>query len=190
MARLIYSAIASLDGYVADETGDFEWAAPDEEVHAAVNELERPLGTYLYGRGMYEVMAFWENADSFTEPPSWWTTAAQDFTRIWRAADKIVYSTTLPDVATARTRLERTFDPERLRELKAASTRDISVGGPGLAASALAAGLVDEIQLFATPIVVGGGTPWLPRGLRMPLELLEERRFRGGVVLSRYAIGR
>jgi dihydrofolate reductase len=184
MAKLIYSAITSLDGYVADETGDFEWAAPDEAVHAFVNELERPIGTYLYGRRIYEVMAAWETMEVADQPP-----VVRDFAEIWRAAEKIVYSTTLEAVSSARTRIEREFDPEAIRRMKATAARDISMGGPTLAARALKAGLVDECHLFLTPVVVGGGIPSLPGQLRLRLELLDERRFGGGVVHLHYRIG-
>jgi dihydrofolate reductase len=184
MAKLIYSAITSLDGYVADETGDFEWAAPDEAVHAFVNELERPIGTYLYGRRIYEVMAAWETMEVADQPP-----VVRDFAEIWRAAEKIVYSTTLEAVSSARTRIEREFDPEAIRRMKATAVRDISMGGPTLAARALKAGLVDECHLFLTPVVVGGGIPSLPGQLRLRLELLDERRFGGGVVHLHYRIG-
>ena len=184
MARLIYSAITSLDGYVADAEGTFEWAAPDEEVHAFVNDLERPIGTYLYGRRMYEVMVAWETID----PDADQLPAVQDFARIWQAADKIVYSTTLETLASARTRIERVFDPDAIRQMKATADRDLTVGGPGLAAQALKAGLVDECHLFLTPIVVGGGTPALPTGVRLELDLLDERRFAGGVVHLHYRI--
>jgi dihydrofolate reductase len=182
MAKLIYSAIASLDGYVADEDGKFDWAAPDEEVHSFVNDLERPVGTYLYGRRMYEVMVYWENAHTVADEPP----VAQDYAEIWRAADKIVYSKTLKSVSSASTRIEQDFDPEAVRELKARAERDISVGGPDLAAQAIRAGLVDEYQLFVTPIVVGGGTQALPDDVRVELELLDERRFGNGVVYLRY----
>jgi dihydrofolate reductase len=182
VATLIYSAISSLDGYVADESGNFEWAAPDEEVHAFLNDLERPVGTYLYGRRMYEVMLAWETTDTSTDQ----TPAMQDYTHIWRAADKIVYSTTLGTVSSARTRIERGFDPEAVRRLKAGAGRDLSVGGPDLAAQAIRAGLVDEWHLFLTPIVVGGGNPAFPDDVRVSLELLDERRFAGGVVYLRY----
>ena len=182
MARLIYSAITSLDGYVADEDGNFEWAAPDAEVHSFVNELERPIGTYLYGRRMYEVMVFWETVS---------TDAAQapimrDFAETWRAADKVVYSTTLEAESSARTRIERDFDPDAVAGMKASAEQDISVGGPNLAAQAIRAGLVDELQLFLTPVVVGGGQHWLPEGAQLSLELVDERRFAGGVVFLRY----
>jgi len=163
VGSLIYSAIASLDGYVADERGEFEWAAPDEEVHAFVNDLERPVGTHLYGRRMYEV--------------------------IWRAADKVVYSTTLATVASARTRLERSFDADEVGRSVAGAERDVSIGGPGLAAHALTAGIVDELHLIVAPVIVGGGTPWLPHGLRLDLDLLDERRFASGFVDLHYRIG-
>jgi dihydrofolate reductase len=181
MARLIYSAITSLDGYVADEEGNFDWAEPDEEVHAFLNDLERPVGTYLYGRGMYEVMAAWETAGH--ESPG-----TQDFAEIWRAADKIVYSKILESPSTARTRIQREFDPEGVRQLKESASSDLSVGGPTLAAQALRAGLVDECQLFIAPILVGGGNPSLPDDLRVGLELLDERRFGNGVVYLRYGM--
>ena len=183
MANLIYSAITSLDGYVADEEGNFDWAAPDEEVHSFVNELERPVGIYLYGRRMYEVMVYWETADTLADqspPPE------RDFAEIWQAADKVVYSKTLEQASSARTRIEREFDPEAVRRLKASAERDLSVGGPDLAAQAIKAGLVDELHLFVTPIIVGGGTPWLPDGVCVKLELLNERRFGSGVVYLQY----
>jgi dihydrofolate reductase len=187
MARLIYSSITSLDGYVADENGNFDWAEPDEEVHTFVNDLERPIGTYLYGRRMYEVMIGWESwetAHPVADQPSY----TRDFAAIWRAADKIVYSTTLQTVSSARTRIERDFDPEAVRRLKAQAQRDLTVGGPHLAAQTLKAGLVDECHLFVTPIVVGSGTPSFPHHVRLQLELLDERRFRGGVVHLHYRI--
>ena len=163
---------------MADERGTFDWAAPDEEVHAFVNDLERPIGTYLYGRRMYEVMAYWETATT----AGGGSPVAEDFARIWQAADKIVYSRTLATVSSARTRLERSFDPDEVRRLKESAERDVSVGGPELAAQALEAGLVDEIHVLVTPIVVGGGTRALPDGVRIGLELLDERRFGSGVV--------
>jgi dihydrofolate reductase len=181
MAKLIYSAIASLDGYVADEEGNFRWAAPDEEVHAFVNDLERPIGTYLYGRRMYEVLAVWE---TMSDPHP----VMVDYAEIWRSADKIVYSRTLEDVATERTRIEREFDPEAVRRLKDEATRDLSIGGPHLAAEALRAGLVDEVGLLLVPFIVGGGNPALPDGLRLQLELMDERRFGGGTVYLRYGV--
>jgi dihydrofolate reductase len=181
VANLIYSAIASLDGYVADEDGTFAWAAPDEEVHAFVNELERPIGTYLYGRRMYETMVFWESPpDMAAEPPVF-----REYAEIWQSADKIVYSKTLASAAGARTRIEREFEPEAVRRLKATAARDISIGGAELAGQAIAAGLVDECQLFLVPVVVGGGKRALPE-LRVNLELLGERTFRNGTVYLRY----
>jgi dihydrofolate reductase len=186
MAKLIYSAIASLDGYVADAQGRFDWSVPDEEVHAFVNDLERPIGTHLYGRRLYEVMSAWETADGpdFAEP------LMQDYAAIWQAAEKVVYSTTLAEVSTARTRLERSFDPGAVERMKAGADRDLTVGGPGLAAHALAAGLVDECNLFVCPVIVGAGTAWLPDGLRLRLELLDERRFGNGVVHLHYRTSR
>jgi dihydrofolate reductase len=182
VAKLIYSAIASLDGYVADEDGNFDWAQPDEEVHAFVNDLERPVGTYLYGRRMYEVMVFWETAHTLAGR----LPVVQDYADIWQAADKIVYSKTLETVSSARTRIERGFDPEAVRQLKAAAERDLTVGGPDLAGQALAAGLVDECHFFLVPVVVGGGKRFLPDNLRLRLQLLDERRFGSGVVYLRY----
>ncbi len=182
MARLIYSTIASLDGHVEDEDGAFDWAAPDEEVHAFVNDLERQVGTYLYGRRIYETMVYWETAHTVAEQPP----VAMDFARLWQAADKVVYSTTLKRASSARTTIEGAFDPAVIREMKASAERDISVGGPGLAAQAIGAGLVDELHLFLTPIVVGGGKPSLPEGVRVQLELLDERRFGNGVVHLHY----
>ncbi len=182
MARLIYSAITSLDGYVADETGNFDWAAPDDEVHAFVNDLERPIGTYLYGRRMYEVMTYWETAHTLAGQ----SPVTIDFARIWKAADKVVYSRTLTATSTARTRLERTLDPQAIRRMKATADRDLSVGGSDVAAQAIRAGLVDELHQFLHPIVVGGGNHWLPRHLRIRLELVDERRFNSGVVHLHY----
>ena len=182
MAKLIYSGITSLDGYVADADGNFEWSVPDEEVHTFVNDLERPVGTYLYGRRMYEVMVAWETARTLADQPPF----MQDFAEIWQAADKIVYSKTLETVSSARTRIERDFDPAAVRQMKATAGRDITVGGPDLAAQALKAGLVDECHLFVTPIVVGGGKQFLPDAVRLKLDLLDERRFGNGVVHLRY----
>ena len=183
MAKLIYSAITSLDGYIADEDGNFDWAAPDEEVHSFVNDLERPVGTYLYGRRMYEVMAPWETAHTFADQRP----VMQDFAQLWQAADKIVYSRTLETVSSARTRIEPDFDPEAVRQMKAQAGRDITVGGPDLAAQAIKAGLVDEFHLFFVPIMVGGGNQALPDHVRLKLELLDQRRFGSGVVHLRYA---
>ena len=182
MAELIYSGITSLDGYVADEEGNFDWSAPDQEVHTFVNDLERPVGTYLYGRRMYEVMVYWETAQLLARQPGF----VQDFTAIWQAADKVVYSRTLETVSSARTHIEREFDPEAVRQMKATAGRDITVAGPDLAAQAIKAGLVDEIHLFVTPVVVGGGKRFLPNNVRVGLELLDERRFASGVVFLHY----
>jgi len=178
MGRLVYTAITSLDGYVADAAGSFEWAAPDAQVHAAVNDLEREVGTHLYGRRMYEVMRVWETMGDAPDDPA----VIADYARIWRGADKIVYSTTLAATTTPRTRLERSFDPDAVRALKASTARDLSIGGPTLAADAIRAGLVDEWHQFVTPVVVGGGTSWLPGGVTVHLEMLGTRRFDGGVV--------
>ena len=177
MGRLVYSAIASLDGYIADEQGDFDWSAPDDEVHAFVNDLTRPARTHLLGRRMYEVLAAWETMD---DPAP----EMQDFAQIWRAADKVVYSTTLQEVATARTRIERSFEPDAVRAIK--EQGDCTVGGAALAAEALRAGLVDEVQLLLSPVIVGGGTRALPDGVRLGLELVDERRFSNGVVHLAY----
>jgi dihydrofolate reductase len=184
MAKLIYSAIASLDGYIEDEHGKFDWAAPGDDVHAFVNDLERPIGTYLYGRRMYETMVFWETASSSGDQPA----VMREFAEIWRAAEKIVYSRTLQTPSSARTRIEHDFDPGAITRLKQSSDRDISVGGAALAGEALAAGLVDECHLFLSPIVVGGGKRALPDNVRAKLELLAERRFPGGVVHLHYGI--
>lgn len=182
MARLLYSAIASLDGYVADENGNFDWAVPDEEVHAFINDLTRPVGTYLYGRRMYETMVGWETDPSLADR----SPLLRDFAGIWQAADKIVYSKTLEAVSTARTRIERDFDPEAVRQMKALVGRDLTVGGPELAAQAFNSGLVDECHLFVVPMIVGGGKRSLPDNVRLKLELLDERRFGSGVVYLRY----
>jgi dihydrofolate reductase len=179
VARLIYAALASLDGYVEDDRGGFDWAAPDAEVHAFVNDLERPTGTYLYGRRMYETMVYWETDDD--EAPE-----ARDYGEIWRAADKVVYSRTLEAVSSERTRLEREFDPGAVKRLKESSPSDISIGGAELAGQAIAEGLVDECHLFLGPVLVGGGKPALPAGVHAELELLDERRFGSGVVYLRY----
>jgi dihydrofolate reductase len=185
VAKLIYSALASLDGYVEDSRGAFDWAAPDEEVHAFVNDLERPVGTYLYGRRMYETMVYWETDDPDGERPA----VGQDFAEIWRAADKIVFSRTLGTPSSARTRIERDFDPTAVRRLKETSARHLSVGGAHLAGQAMSAGLVDECHLFLTPVVVGGGKRALPDGVRADLELVDEHRFRSGVVHLHYRVG-
>jgi len=184
MAKLIYAAISSLDGYVADSDGNFDWSAPDEEVHRFVNDLERGIGTYLLGRRMYEVMRYWETASTGNGEPS----AGQEFAKIWQATDKIIYSRSLDEVSTARTRLNREFDPASIQQMKADATRDIAVSGPTLAGQALRQGLVDECQLFLSPIVVGGGTPALPDNVRLNLELLDERHFGNGVVYLHYRV--
>src|SRR5579864_8959263 len=181
MARLIYSAITSLDGYVADEEGNFDWAAPDEEIHAFVNDLERPVGTYLFGRRMYETMVYWETANLADHAP-----VSQDFARIWRGADKVVYSRTLASVSSARTRLETDFEHTSVLRMKAGADSDISVGGAGLATQAISAGLVDECHVFLVPVVVGGGTRFIGEGVRSSLSLLDEHRFHNGVVYLHY----
>jgi dihydrofolate reductase len=208
MGRLIYSAITSLDGYVVDTNGHFDWAVPDEETHAFVNDLERTIGTYLYGRRLYEVMAAWETMPIDVRPTDVRPTDVRptdarptdarpagtrpadgdrrpvmlDYARIWQAADKVVYSTTLDDVATSRTRIERRFDPDAVRRLVASADGDVSIGGATLAGHAIRAGLVDDWHLFLTPVVVGGGVRALPDGVRARLELLAARRFASGVV--------
>jgi dihydrofolate reductase len=184
MAKLIYTAISSLDGYVADSDGNFGWSAPDEDVHRFINDLERSNGTQLYGRRMYEVMRYWESAPTGNGGLS----AGEDYARIWQAADKIVYSTSLQQVSSARTSLEREFDPQAVRDMKGTAARDITVGGPTLAAQALKSGLIDECHLFLSPVVVGGGTAALPDNIRLRLELLDERRFSNGVVHLHYRV--
>ncbi len=182
MAKLIYSAIASLDGYVEDARGRFEWAAPDQEVFSFVNELERPVGTYLYGRRMYETMLYWETAPLDESVPAF----LREFTQLWQAAEKVVYSRTLESARSARTRIEQHFDAEEIRKFKATFSRDVTVGGAELARQAIESGLVDEFQLFVVPVVVGAGKAWLPSRPRLDLELLDVRRFVSGVVFLRY----
>lgn len=182
MAKLIYSSITSLDGYIADRDGKFGWAMPDEEVHRFVNDTERPIGTYLYGRRMYETMVYWETLDPRAEQPPF----VHDYARIWRAADKVVYSRTLKAVASARTRIERDFDPDAIRQMKAHSEHDISVGGADLAGQVIKAGLVDEYHIVLTPIMVGGGKQFLPDDVRVKLQLVDERRFGNGMVYLHY----
>ena len=177
--------LTSLDGYVADSAGNFDWAEPDPEVHAAVNELERSAGTFLLGRRMYDVMVVWETMDVVGLPAVY-----REFAEIWHAADKVVFSRTLTKVSSARTRIEREFEPDAIRQLKAASAHDLSVGGPDLASQMFRAGLVDIVDLFLAPVVVGGGTPSLPRDLRLDLELVDERRFASGFVHVRYRVGK
>lgn len=184
MGKLIYSVLGSLDGYFEDAEGRFDWAAPDDEVHAFVNDLERPIGTYLYGRRMYETMVFWETVSTEADEPAvFW-----DYAGIWRAAEKIVYSRTLQAPSSARTRIEREFDPDAVRQLKLASTSDIAVAGGDLAGQAIGAGLVDECHLFLYPIVIGGGKRTLPDSVRAQLELLDERHFKNGVVHLHYRV--
>jgi dihydrofolate reductase len=182
MAKLIYLLNVSLDGYIADEDGKLDWTAPDEEYYSFINDLQRPVGTYLYGRRLYEMMHVWETDPAVAAQ----SPAAREFAQIWQAADKVVYSTTLAAAATTRTRIERDFDPEAVRQLKAAAERDLTVGGPALAAQAITAGLVDEVHLFVWPVVLGGGKPFLPNRVRLQLELLDERRFGNGAVYLRY----
>lgn len=181
--KLVYSAIASLDGYVADLEGNFAWAAPDDEVHSFVNDLERPVGTYLYGRRMYQTMAFWEAPELSGQSATF-----VDYAAIWQAADKVVFSTTLERVGTRRTRLERSFDPDAVRQWKASASADLGIGGAHLASQAIAAGLVDELLLFVVPVLVGGGTPFLVGGVGAALDLVSHRRFAGGVVHLHYAL--
>jgi dihydrofolate reductase len=183
MGKLMYLALTSLDGYVADENGSFDWAEPSDEVHAFVNELARPVGTYLYGRRMYQVMLAWETLELAGQPSH-----MRDFAELWREADKIVYSRTLDAASSARTRIERGFDPDTVRRLKATVERDLMVGGPGIAIQAFEAGLVDECHLFVAPVIVGGGTRALPDGVRLALLLLDERRFANGTVYLHYGI--
>ena len=184
MGKLIYATIESLDGYVAGKDGDFDWAEPDKEVHRFVNDLERPIGTYLYGRRMYEVMVFWETAGTIPGQPHYVT----EFAELWKGAEKIVYSRTLAVVSSVRTRIEPEFDPEGVRRLKATEDRSLTVGGPHLAGHALRAGLVDELQFFVAPVIVGGGTKSLPDDVELALELVDERRFASGFVYLNYRV--
>jgi len=184
MAKLIYSALMSLDGYIEDQDGRFDWAVPDEQVHRFVNDLEREVGAYLYGRRMYQTMAGWETDPSFAVGSPY----MQDFAAIWQAADKIVYSRTLEAPVTARTHIERDFDSQAVRQLKAAAGHDLLIGGPDLAAHAFRARLVDECHLFLAPVMVGGGKRSLPDHARLDLELLDERRFGNGMIYLRYRI--
>jgi dihydrofolate reductase len=183
MSKLVFAALTSLDGYMADEDGRFDWAMPDLEEHAFVNDLQRPIGLHLYGRRMYEVLVAWETMDTEGEPDQ-----LADYAGIWRAADKIVYSSTLPEPSSARTRIERVFDPEAVRRMKAADEPDMLIGGPTLAEGAFAANLVDEVHLFLAPVIVGGGLRALPSGLRLDLDLTAERRFGNGVVYAGYRV--
>jgi dihydrofolate reductase len=182
MATLIYVLNVSLDGYIADEDGKLDWTAPDEEFYSFINDLERPVGTYLYGRRLYEMMAVWETDPTLADQ----SRVVREFAEIWQAADKVVYSRTLETASTTRTRIERDFDPEAVRQLKAAAGRDLTVGGPTLGAHAITAGLVDEYHLFVWPVVLGGGKHFLPNRVRLQLELLDEKRFGNGMVYLRY----
>ena len=184
MARLIYTSITSLDGFVADAEGNFDWGNPDEDVHTFVNEQERAIGTFLYGRRMYDVLVAWEDPTIADGQPAY----IRDYHEIWRAADKVVFSKTLEAVASERTRIERTFEPEAVRRMKSEADRDLGIGGPELAAHALRAGLVDEIRLFVAPVVVGTGNPALPSDAQLRLDLLDERRFENGTVYLRYRV--
>jgi dihydrofolate reductase len=184
MAKLVYAALASLDGYIEDDQGRFDWAVPDEQVHAFVNDLQRPIGTHLYGRRMYETMVFWETVASESDEPAVFT----DYARIWQAAQKVVYSRTLSAVASAKTRIEDEFDADAVRQLKQSSGTDLAIGGAELAGLAFKAGLVDELHLFLFPIVLGGGKPALSEGVQAPLELIDERRFDSGVIHLHYAV--
>jgi dihydrofolate reductase len=184
MGKLIYSMITSLDGYVSDPDGNFGWGAPEEESHEFVAERSQSFGTYLYGRRMYETMVYWETAQAEPNQPPF----IVEYARIWQATDKVVYSTTLDEVTSTRTRIERTFDPDAVRELKAESDLDITVDGPHLAAQAIRAGLVDAYELFVGPAIVGGGNSFFPDDVRVDLELLDERRFGNGVVYLRYGV--
>jgi dihydrofolate reductase len=184
MSKLIYIANVSLDGYIEDAHGNFDWTEPDDEVFAFITDLIRSAGTYLYGRRMYETMAVWETDPAFAAQSE----LMGDFARVWQAADKLVYSTTLNEVSTAKTQLERNFDPDAIRDLKASAAGDLAVGGANLATHAFNAGLVDECQLLIYPLFVGTGKPSLPRDMRADLELLDERRFSNGVVYVRYRV--
>ena len=184
MAQLRYWINTSLDGYIADAAGDFDWTEPDAALHAFFNDQERQIGTHLYGRRLYETMRYWETA---LEQPDQ-TPVETDYARIWQGADKVVYSRTLTQVDTQRTELVREFDARDVAERKASADRDLSIGGAGLAAAALRAGLVDEVGLVVHPVVVGGGTPAMPTGVRLDLALVEERRLSGGVVHLRYGV--
>jgi dihydrofolate reductase len=184
MPKLIYAMNTSLDGYINDEQGNFDWSEPDEELHTFFNELVRPIGTHLYGRRLYEMMSYWQDPQDLAEQPEY----IREFAEIWQRTDKVVYSRTLDSPPTPRTRIESAFDPDTVRELKESAEAGLTIGGPTLAAEALRAGLVDELHQVIHPVIVGGGTPWLPDGLRLDLELLEERRFPGGPVHLHYRV--
>jgi dihydrofolate reductase len=181
VGSLVYTGLVSLDGYFVDASGSFDWAMPDAQVHAFVNELERPVGTHLYGRRLYEVMLAWETMDTADEPAE-----IADYATVWRGSDKVVFSSTLASVSSGRTRLERQFDAEAVRRLKDETVGLVSIGGPTLAAHAVRAGLVDEFQLFVSPVIVGGGIRFLPDDVSLELELIDQRRFDNGVVYSSY----
>lgn len=184
MGKLIYSMLTSLDGYVSGPDGTFDWAVPDEESHSFMTDQSASVGTYLNGRRMYETMVFWETVHLELDVPAY----ILDFARMWRASDKVVYSTTLNEVSSERTRIERTFDADAVRRLKAESDRDITIDGPTLAAHAIRAGLVDEYQPYVMPVIVGGGKRFLPDGIRSDLQLLQERRFGSGMMFLRYRV--
>jgi dihydrofolate reductase len=185
MAKLVYGTNVSLDGYIEDEEGRFDWTEPNEEVHTFWNDFVRTHGTFLYGRRLYETMAVWETLDADPSQAPY----ELEFARLWKATDKVVYSTTLEEAATARTRIEREFDPEAVAAMKAGAESDLAIGGADLASDAFEAGLVDEVHLCVVPHVAGGGKPGLPRGAQIPLELLDERRFADGTVYLRYRVG-
>lgn len=184
MAKLIYSLLMSVDGYIEDKDGRFDWATPDEQMHAYINEISAPIGTSLYGRKMYEMMVYWETAHTIPNQPQ----IVLDWARQWQAAEKIVYSTTLAEPRSARTKIERAFDPETIRQLKARSGHDIDIAGPEIAAHALKAGLVDELLMIVSPVIIGGGKRFLPDNVRLDLELIENRQFDNGFVAVRYAV--
>jgi dihydrofolate reductase len=182
VAKLFFTAITSLDGFIEDEVGNFDWAMPDDEVLRFINDLEAQIGTYLYGRRIYETMVYWETAESLDDPDP----ISREFGEIWRAAEKIVYSTSLATASSARTQIERVFDPMKIQEMKSNRDHDLEVAGPNLAAHAFRAGLVDECQLFLVPIVLGGGKPALPRDSSLKFDLVTERTFESGVVFLHY----
>ncbi len=184
MGKLIYSAIASLDGYVEDADGRFDWAAPDEEVHAFANDLERSIGTAIYGRRMYETMVFWETAGIDDDEPE----VIRDYASLWRGTDKVVISRTLEVATSERTRIERELDPAAIRQLVEGSEKDVSIGGADLAGQALAAGIVDELHLLLVPVIVGGGKRALPAGVNLPLQLVDTTGLSGGVVHAHYRL--
>jgi len=185
MSTLIYSAITSLDGYVADTNGNFDWAQPDEEVHTFINDMEKPIGTYLYGRKMYETMAVWETMPLHDEPD-----CMRDFAHIWKAADKIVYSKTLKTVSGPKTQIKINFDAQEIKRLKQIESSDLAIGGPHIAAVAIKAGVVDEYHQFIAPVIIGAGNAWLPNNVHINLELVDEKRFPSGFIYLRYHLAR